>query len=119
MSSPTQRTLAECRNREWLACVVEKWIPQAGRRVDVFGFGDILAVDGLPGSLLIQATTTENMSARVKKIQTECHDAAKEWLRYGNRIGVWGWAKRGPADKRKVWTLRIINLTLSPEGEIV
>lgn len=118
-SSPTQRTLAECVRRGWRACVVEKWIAQAGRRIDAFGFGDILAIDQRTGSMLIQATSTDNMSARVAKIRGECKQAATDWLRAGNRIEVWGWAKRGAAGTRKVWTLRIVSLTLDASGEIV
>ncbi len=106
-TSPTQRTLAECRKREWRACVVEKWIPQVRRRVDVFGFGDILALDGNPGSLLIQATSTPHSANRVTKIREDCNAAAREWLQAGNRIEVWGWAKRGARGKRKLWTLRV------------
>ena len=105
-TSPTQRTLAECRKRGWRACVVEKWIAQARRRIDVYGFGDVLALDGKPGSLLIQATTTANAPSRVTKIRGECAEAASDWLRAGNRIAVWGFARRGAAGKRKLWTLK-------------
>lgn len=116
-SSPTSRTLAECRKRGYLACVVEKWIPQTKRRLDVFGFGDVLAVDpATKSTLLIQATSTANMSARVKKIMTECEESARTWLSpSSNFIEVWGWAKRGPAGKRKLWTLR--RVALFSDGE--
>jgi len=63
-------------------------------------------LDGQPGSALIQATTSGNMASRVTKIQTECADAAREWLAAGNRILCWGWAKRGAAGSRKLWTLK-------------
>lgn len=104
--SPTARTLAECKRRGWLACVVERWIPRTNSRVDVFGFADILALDGRPGALLIQTTTTDNAPARVAKIEGPCADKAKAWLSAGNRIAVWGWAKRGDVGRRKLWTLK-------------
>jgi len=112
-ASPTQRTLQECRKREWLCCVVEKWVPHARRRIDVFGFGDLLALDGEQGSLLIQATSTSNMGSRVTKIRKDCNAAARAWLEAGNRIEVWGWAKRGATGKRKLWTLRSVRVTLT------
>ena len=54
-SLPTQRSLALCKKRGWRYAIVEKWIQATKRRVDVFGFGDILVLDGQPGSLLVQA----------------------------------------------------------------
>ncbi len=110
MSSPTQRTLEECRRRLWRAYVCEKWIPQTRRRADAFGFGDVLVIDDKPGALLIQATTTGNMSSRIKKIAEECGDAANAWLDAGNRIQVWGWAKRGLRGHRKLWTLKVYDV---------
>lgn len=108
--SPTQRSLAECRKRDWLAHVVEKWIQRAMRRVDVFGFGDILVLDGLPGSLLVQACSDGDVSKRVAKIRGECWTAARCWLDAGNRIQVWGWGKKGARGARKLWTLRVVEV---------
>ena len=112
MSSPTRHTLEHCRKRGWIACVVEKWIRGKNIRVDVLGFGDVLALDGQPGSLLIQTTTTDNAPARVKKIKTERRDNALAWLEAGNRIVVHGWALRGAAGKRKLWTLKEYDVTM-------
>lgn len=106
-ASPTSRTLAWCKERGWLVGVVERFIPQTKRRNDLFGFIDIVVLDGQPGVLGIQATSTGNMSARAMKIQEECTEAAKSWLDAGNRIWVVGWAKRGAKGKRKLWTPRI------------
>lgn len=105
-SSPTSRSLEECKRRGWRACVVERWMPQAGRRIDLFGFIDIVALDGEPGLIGIQATSTGNAPARVKKIREECWEAASDWLAAGNRVVVWGWSKRGLKGKRKLWRLK-------------
>lgn len=118
-SSPTKRSLDECRKRGWLAYVTEKWIPGANIRKDAFGFGDILVMDGKPGSMLIQATVTGSMAKRVTKIREECGEAARAWLDAGNRIEVWGWAKRvhlnkdGSKSKLKRWKLRVVEIHLS------
>ena len=111
MASPTVHTVAECKRRGWRACIVEKWIPQARRRVDAFGFGDLLVMDGEPGALLIQACTTGDAPKRVHKIHEECTADALRWLKSGNRIEVWGWAKRGKVGKRKLWTLKTYPVT--------
>lgn len=118
-TSPTQRTLERCRAFGWRAQVVEKWIPQIKRRIDLFGFGDVIALDGSPGSLLIQATSGDHSSNRVTKILDEEHsEAAREWLQAGNRIEVWSWAKKGPRGRRKVWTLRRVAISLTDMGLI-
>lgn len=98
--------------------VVERWVAQARRRIDLFGCIDLVALDGKPGVLGIQATSTGNIPSRVKKILTECREAARDWLEAGNRLEVWGYAKRGPAGKRKLWTLKTREVTLEElEGD--
>ena len=76
-----------------------------GVRRDLFGFIDIVCLtDG--GILAIQCTTADGMAARKRKIETECSDAARHWLRYGT-IEVWGWRKYATALDRRVWRPRI------------
>jgi hypothetical protein len=111
--TPSARSLKECRKRGWTAEKVEHRLPRGFTTIDLFGFGDVIALDGKPGSLLIQATTTSHAPARVAKIQTDCFDKALAWLRAGNRIVVWGWAKRGERGKRKLWTLKEYPLDLA------
>jgi hypothetical protein len=112
MSSPTQRTLAYCRARGLLACIVEKWIAQVRRRVDAFGFGDLLALDGQPGAVLLQVTSSAHVADRVTKIREECTEAARAWLAAGNRIVVIGWSKRGKRGARKTWQPRFVEVVL-------
>ena len=104
--TPTSRALAECKRCGWLACVVEKWIPQTRQRKDAFGFGDVLVLDGQPGALLVQVTSDANVAARAAKIRGACRKNAAAWLAAGNRIQVWGYGKRGKRGKRKLWTLK-------------
>ena len=120
MASPTARALAECKRRGWRGAIVERYISATRRRHDVFGFGDLLVLDGERGALLIQVTTTSNAASRVKKIIHECSEAAIEWLVAGNRIEVWGYARRvhrnkdGSKSKVKRWTLRRQSITARP-----
>lgn len=112
--TPTARALALCRRRGWQACVVEKWIPQTRQRKDAFGFGDVLVLDGKPGSLLLQVTDSTSVSKRVEKIKTDCRVEARAWLAAGNRVEVWSWGKQGAAGARKLWTLRVVPIEEVP-----
>ena len=96
--SPASRTLAQLRANGWHAVMVEHWNSFARIRQDLLGFGDILAIQ--PGSiLLVQATTFENMKARIEKIRgLETH---RKWHEAGGHIEVWGW--RRPKKGQPKW----------------
>ena len=105
--SPTSRTLQLLKKENKLVDIVEKWNSFTQQRKDVFGFIDIIALDPEKKETWgIQCTSTGNMNARVKKILTECRDAALIWLKAGNHIEVIGWSKTGPAGKRKLWNAK-------------
>jgi hypothetical protein len=82
--------------------VVEKWNDHTKRRIDVYGFGDILACSP-DGPMLIQATSGSNGASRVTKIATECAHAARAWLESGGRIEVWAWRKYAKPVERRFW----------------
>lgn len=116
--SPTSRTLAECRKRGWLAQGVEQVVPHTFIKRDLFGCIDLVALDGHPGVLGIQACSNGSaagkggdMSKRLAKIALECGPAALRWLGAGNRLEVWGWGKKGEAGTRKLWALRVIEVS--------
>lgn len=114
MGSPMTRSLAWCRERGMTPWIVERNI-HGGIKIDLFHFGDILAVDsGLPGSLIIQTTTGSNMANRATKIKSDpkCYVNAVKWLTAGNRITVHGWRKIGAHGKRKLWELKEEWITL-------
>jgi hypothetical protein len=93
--TPTARSLAFLRRSGYLAEVVERWLPIPGRNVrrDLWGFGDLIAVrQGIPGALIVQATTGSNVAARLTKARKLLPLAT--WLRCGNTFEVWGWEKR-------------------------
>lgn len=68
LASPTQRSLKVLRDDGWLCDIVERWIPGANIRKDLFGIGDIIAIKPGVKPKLIQVTST-GVSARIKKIQ--------------------------------------------------
>lgn len=105
--SPTQRTLALLRAEGWTAQVVERWIPRAFIRKDLYGCIDILAING-KAILGVQATSGSNISARLAKIASL--PSAALWRASGGLLEVHGWRKVGARGKRKVWEVRRIAL---------
>jgi hypothetical protein len=74
-----------------LVCVVEKWVPQTRRRIDAFGWIDLLAIkDGR--TLGVQTTTASNLAAHITK--AEALEAYWAWLEAGNVAVFHGWRKR-------------------------
>lgn len=77
----------------WRAALVERWIPQARKSIDVFGFADYVVIDPEDsGTLYLQVTSGGNGSTRVTKI-LELGAVVKDVLKSGNRIEVWDWRK--------------------------
>lgn len=122
MSSPTQRSREFFKKLDFASAIVEHFNPHVKVRQDLFGFGDVLvcvppSFNGRgeiePGHhLLVQVTSDDNVSKRVKKIVNDCPHA-RDWLESGGRIVVHGWGKKGAAGKRKLWTLRTVQVTLA------
>lgn len=107
--TPTSRSIQSLKDRGYLVGKVEKWIPQARRRVDLFGFADLIAV-GDDHDVLVQVSTTSNQAARVKKIWKSEH--ALEWLIRNDRHRIWvhGW-KLSTVGKLKRWKLTETGIT--------
>lgn len=104
-TTPTQRSLKHLRDQGYLCGITEHWNSFIKRRQDLFGFIDIVAISPTEsGVLAIQTTSGSNVSARLNKILE--NEYSQAWLKAGNRIVIHGWAKRGPRGKRKVWTVR-------------
>lgn len=103
--TPTQLSIKKLKEAGYFVQVVERWNHWARIRQDLFGAIDIVGIKATEfGVLGIQATTTPNMNARIQKASDLPAIAA--WVAAGNKFLVWGWAKRGPRGKRKVWELK-------------
>ena len=109
--SPTARSLDRLRKMGYTAEVVEKYNAFTKQRKDLFGCIDIVGItEQTAGVLGIQATTTSHMGARIQKSMAE--PRLTVWLKNGNRFIVWGWSKKGPRGKRKLWELSEKEMTL-------
>jgi hypothetical protein len=91
-ASPTSLTLRDLRADGYTAEVVERWNPHARVRHDLFGIVDVIAIRGTE-TLAVQATSSSNVAARVRKIAEAPTIAAIREA--GWRFEVWGWAKKG------------------------
>jgi carbonic anhydrase len=102
-SSPTQLSLKKLRDEGWLAEVVERFVPGANIRKDLWGWTDIVALkDG--ETLAVQTTSYSNMSARVNKIAES--ETVAEVRKAGWSIHVHGWKK---INNRWVCTIKDIS----------
>jgi len=106
--SPTTRTLKHLRDEGWLAQVVERWQPQARRRIDLFGIIDIVAI-GKGRTLGVQATSGSNIVSRINKIKES--DALPILKESGWYLVVYGWRKLKSRPGGKLWhpDIRVIN----------
>lgn len=111
--SPCQRSLKKLRAEGWLVAIVEHWNPWSKTRNDLFGFGDLLAIQG-GAIMMVQTTSGSNMAARIEKIKAS--QAAAVWLESTTRIiSVHGWARRG---ERKLWTCKEVILRGQEETSV-
>lgn len=105
MSSPTQRTLKELRELGYDCDIVERNIPHARIKKDLFGFIDILAMksDYLVG---IQITTGDHHTDRDRKILAS--PLAPKWITEFRKLELWSWRKvlSNGRGSRLVWKPR-------------
>lgn len=88
--SPTQLSLRHLRGLGYDAEVVEHWNAHAGRRQDLFGCIDILALRD-DETLAVQCTSVGGVSDRIRKITDNEH--LPQMRKAGWTIHVHGWSK--------------------------
>lgn len=103
MVTTTARSKRYFEKKGFIVAHVEKFNHYTMRRIDVFGFGDLLVSMPGFGFALVQCTTTAHLAEREAKIRAESR--AFIFMESGGRILLHGWAKKGPRGKRKTWQL--------------
>ncbi len=108
-----QRSLNYLRGNGWQAAIVERWIPPRGKmkfgvRIDVWGFGDILACKPSTNSFAIVQTFP---LARWKDhtLKLSAIPELQVWKKCGGVVLIHGWAlkpKNGVRGTKKTWQLR-------------
>src|ERR1700742_3464965 len=127
MSSHLERTHARLKDLGYIYAKVEYFNPWSKTTLDLFGLHDTVAIRGdKPGVFGINSCG-EDISTHIDKYLHGYKRPATEkrpekvfgpnaclmpWLQAGNQFEIWGWRKRGPRGKRKVWTLRRIKFSI-------
>jgi len=115
--SATQRTLRALRDQGRVCAIVEKFNAYAGpfgRREDLFGIIDVLALDPERGVVGIQCCTSD-FKAHKDKITIEKQQETHDWLSTpGTALEIWGWRKLKlkKGGKAERWTPRVETITL-------
>lgn len=119
-TSPTQRTRAYLKARGITNQIVEHWVripnhPAGGKRRDLFGCIDIVALIG-QSIVGIQTSSGSNHAARRAKIEAtpEMH----AWFHSGGGVQIWSWSKRGATGKRKLWQVRRERWSPDEDGSV-
>lgn len=94
--TPTQRTLKALRDKGCICGIVEKFNPHVGpygRRFDLFGIIDIIALDPERGVVGVQSTGTD-FAGHYRKLTEEKRQESLDWLTIGRApLELWGWRK--------------------------
>jgi len=123
-TSPTQRSLAYLKKQGLKTGIVERWLPNpaypgGGKRSDLFGIIDILAIDG-PETIGVQSTG-QAFSEHHKKLTEEKEQETIDWLQGGTRLLLLiGWRKllKKRGGKLKLWKPRIRKYYILKDGKI-
>jgi hypothetical protein len=103
-TSPTQLSLRELRKTCHAVQVVEVWNGFTRTRRDLFGFIDILAIEG-ETTIAVQSTSWANVSSRAKKI---ADSPLIEFVREaGWRVLIHGWRKNAKTNRYELKTLDV------------
>src|SRR4051794_35769839 len=110
--TPTARTLVRLRRGGYLPAIVERWIPGANVRSDLWRFGDVLAVHPSKHDfLIVQVTSAGNVASRRSKALMQPELGL--WLLAGGRFEIHGWTQRNGR-----WAVRIDEVTLGNAGNL-
>lgn len=120
--SPTQRSLKYLRASGYAVGIVERWIERARKRIDLFGFIDLVAVRG-DETLGVQTTSGQNLAARIAK--AKALPEFRAWINTGNVVEFHGWRKlsartvqRMNLKTRTLWHPHIVRVTAAEEVEL-
>lgn len=103
-ASPTQLSLKELRKTCDAVQVVEVWNSFTHTRKDLFGFIDILALEG-ETTVAVQSTSWTNVSSRAKKIaESPLVGAVRD---AGWKILIHGWRKNAKTNRYELKTLDV------------
>ena len=114
-SKPLQRSILELKKQGYSVGITERFNSFVKIRQDFCGFADAIAFHPERNETLAIQACADNggsVSAHLKKLMDI--PAVKTWIMQpSRRLEIWGFGKRGDRGKRKLWTLRKIEITKS------
>lgn len=124
-SIPLQRSKGWLEKRGFHVWITEYFNQWAHIRVDLFNLIDFVAIrhdskgvwginscDDDSGAVSAHIAKYLNGYDHPKKGRIGPNPHLPVWLAAGNRFSIFGWGKRGPRGKMKVWTLRVVEFYL-------
>lgn len=110
--SYTQMTLNYLRDQGRCVDICEKYNHFSKKRIDLFGFIDIISLDPIKGVVAVQSTGPSGHSDHKKKILS-C-EFSLTWLECGGKIELISWRKllKKRGGKQRIWVPRVEEITL-------
>jgi hypothetical protein len=105
--SPLSRSLEHLRAQGFLIDVTERRIPYSGITRDFLGCVDAVGLHPDGRVVAVQATSGDNVAARVRKITEDCHHSLCAMRACGWTVVVHGWRKSAQGR----WTLREVDVS--------
>jgi hypothetical protein len=111
--TPTARTLAYLRAAGFQCAVVERWLPHANVRSDLWHFADVIACHPAEKViLLVQTTTAGHLAHRLAKAKSR--PELQDWLAAGGRFVLHGWRWAVKVIKVRGEDLEVVTLAAPP-----
>lgn len=117
---PLQRSKALLESDGWKVWKVEQWNQWSMQKTDLFNLMDLVAIKATVQGVLGIQCCGEDVAVHVTKYMEGYTDRKGVfhgpneflpiWKAAGNKILIHSWVKRGERGKRKLWTLREIEL---------
>jgi len=106
---PMAHTYEHYKELGYICWNVEKWVPQAKKKFDLFGIIDVLAISNVD-TIGLQVCKAD-FAAHDKKIIAS--EYGPKWLQAGRRLILIGWTKQKVkrGGKAMIWTPRIKEYT--------
>lgn len=118
MPSPTELSLKLLRSQGCTTEVVERWLPGANIRKDLFNVIDLIAMGGDYGQIQgVQVTTLSSYQDHVAKLKDHA-DKVKLWLQSGGIFVMHCWGTR-QVNRKTVRRVKISVAYLSARGRLM
>lgn len=111
-ASALERSMGLLRAEGYLVGKTEHWHAFAKKRMDLFGFIDLVALGN--GKIVAVQVTKNFLNEHITKIRSIA--AAQRWLSCGGQIVIHWWRELGPKDGKR-WVLEVIGVVAAHDKD--